>query len=397
MTDGGPAVEPVVAVSVTASGAVGRDGELPGTGGVLGLGVEGTLGRVGLEAHARSGVFADLHVGADAFAAARFWVTPPALDTGLSLFAGAGAGVVPVVTPRVWVGADFAWWRARAVSGRAGVAYQVLDVGEAGAELHLSLVWQPGARRATPTPVVEAPPPPALPEVDPRMVWAPHPICAWVPAASAATTLADAPAGLPLRLEAPGTLPADVTREDAATTVLVAAPVQGGVVVAGTHGDLLIVRDGTLAIPTSGAAVLTAAEGAFTATVVGGGRSATVEGAVVDGFVLWLHADPAPTEVVPFALDDATVDAPSRVVLARLARHRGDHRYEVRGGYSPEGDRARNTALADRRADAVRDELIAAGVPADRVAVVPAAMGVADAAGRVAHVVPLPPQPAERP
>jgi outer membrane protein OmpA-like peptidoglycan-associated protein len=158
----------------------------------------------------------------------------------------------------------------------------------------------------------------------------------------------------------------------------------------GTPGDRVRIGATTLPITDTQAVVITAPAGPFEAVVEGGGRTTLVEGAVADGYVLWLRAAaPSPT-TVRFGPNSARVDATSLATIRTLAAARGGYGFDLRGGYSSEGDRVVNEALANARAQAVRDALVAAGVPSTAVSVLPPAAptGEANEDDRIATIVP---------
>lgn len=74
---------------------------------------------------------------------------------------------------------------------------------------------------------------------------------------------------------------------------------------------------------------------------------------------------------VHFAFDDATIRAEDRSVLERFAETIGSY-YEgamitVEGFADPAGPRAYNLRLGQRRAEAVKEYLVDAGIPGDRI------------------------------
>jgi len=74
--------------------------------------------------------------------------------------------------------------------------------------------------------------------------------------------------------------------------------------------------------------------------------------------------------VVLFALDDATLDSEAQATIAAAAqefRRTGSARISLRGHTDTSGNAAYNQALSERREQAVTDELIRQGVPADAV------------------------------
>ena len=88
-----------------------------------------------------------------------------------------------------------------------------------------------------------------------------------------------------------------------------------------------------------------------------------------EDFALWVSTPPPPPMRVQFALGSAALSAEARDVITATAANAGAWHFEVRGGFSPEGSNDRNRALAERRAIAVSEALVAAGVAEDHVQV----------------------------
>lgn len=381
-----------VAVSVEVGPSLGRAGDDAGLGGALGVAGELGLGRgFAAEAKVRGGAYADGHRGADALLGLRAWLKPASEPLSFAVVGLVGATVVPDPAPQAWLGLDLGVDSDRPVSFRAGLAGQLLSLGSdsvlgagspVAAEAHIALVWRPH-REVTPVVIAPAPPPSA------RVVWVPHPVCAWVPVDQLSTVLGDLPGETPVWVTEPGLLPGGSSLARAGGAALVKESVQGAVVVGGAGGDRVRVAGTDLAVGDSRGVVLTVPPGSVRADVTGGGRSAVVEGAVADGYVLWLRA-PAPEPVsVRFAQGSSTLDDRAVAEVRTLAERRGGAAYEVRGGYSSEGDPIANAALATARAEAVRAALVAAGVPSEHVRVTAAAPIVGDTeASRVAIVTP---------
>ena len=132
---------------------------------------------------------------------------------------------------------------------------------------------------------------------------------------------------------------------------------------------------------------------------------------------------PSPTEtllaqastgqyVVLFALDDATLDSEAQATIAAAAQEfqrTGSARISLRGHTDTSGNAAYNQALSERREQAVTDELIRQGVPADAISgvavgeadpAVPTGDGVREEQNRrveIALEAPPPPPPAPAP
>jgi outer membrane protein OmpA-like peptidoglycan-associated protein len=85
--------------------------------------------------------------------------------------------------------------------------------------------------------------------------------------------------------------------------------------------------------------------------------------------------------VVLFALDDATLDSEAQATIAAAAQEfqrTGSARIALRGHTDTSGNASYNQALSERREQAVTDELVRQGVPADAISGV--AVGEADLA-----------------
>ena len=97
----------------------------------------------------------------------------------------------------------------------------------------------------------------------------------------------------------------------------------------------------------------------------------------------------SPQYVVFFALDDATLDAEALATIASAAQEfqrSGSVRLSVRGHTDTSGNTEYNQALSERREQAVANELINQGVPADAIAA--AALGETDPAVATGDGVP---------
>jgi outer membrane protein OmpA-like peptidoglycan-associated protein len=118
--------------------------------------------------------------------------------------------------------------------------------------------------------------------------------------------------------------------------------------------------------------------------------------------------------VVYFGLDEATLDDQARATIATAAQEfqrTGAARISVRGHTDTSGDAAYNQALSERREQAVADELIRLGVPADAITgeavgesdlAVPTGDGVPEAQNRRVEIAfeeppPPPPEPVPAP
>ncbi len=349
--------------------------------------------------------------GADALPSARlsgFGGVRVALGGGFSVSAAGGGG-----------------WRSKGPLplGRAGVAYDLPlnrarlrvsalgEVAPAGLGVVLGVgVSLPFERhrvttaRAVPAPPTQPPQLPELPETDDppvqvtppdALVWVPHPVCAWVPADKAAALLAVADPTLPVQVRAPGYLPSELPRDGSRSVTLQPAPSFGAVLVVAYPGDRVSVDDTVFPLAPDGTAVFGAPEGPVHVTVTGAGRSVVLEGAVAAGYALWLRA-PEPTPlVVGFPAGSAELPPGALPSIAAFADNVGTYGFRVVGSFSGEVDVGETRRLADARAEALKEALIAAGVPTKAINVISTSTptpGVAPDELRSARVEPILPK-----
>lgn len=213
------------------------------------------------------------------------------------------------------------------------------------------------------------------------MVWLPGPVCQWLPPPAAGAEIER----LGMQLESLTAVSARTLRaadgEEPAPL-----PAGGRVLVAAWSGDRIAI-DGVNAPARDGVALALRPEGASEILVIGGGRRVSLSVGVVDRSAVWVGVDPPEPVRVPFRVGSAALDGAARRSLARIAADAGDGSFRVAGSFSPEGDAAANEALANRRAEAVRD-----GLPAARVVLAPAeppAAGLSAAAQRSAVLTPV--------
>lgn len=140
----------------------------------------------------------------------------------------------------------------------------------------------------------------------------------------------------------------------------------GVLVVAAFVGDRVEVA-GELVLPDEQGIVVWRVDGAVTTRVVGGGRIVEREFVVSDDHALWWSVSPPAPRSIGFRQARSTLDDAARATLAELAGAAGDWSFEVRGGFSEEGDTVANRQLAQARARAVAEALVTLGVAADRV------------------------------
>ena len=324
-------------------------------------------------------------VAVDGRAQARMWLADP------------GVGPSVVVEPGIRLGRDGA-----AVVAGLGVAWDVALPGpERAHRLRLggqlqTLGFDRGAGVFTvgwawgPPPVPEPEPEPEpMPELvrqfpDGARIWLPHPVCRWVTEDELPEVLATVPADQRAHVyeAAHAVLFTDVGGlEDAE---LAPAPTQGALLVVGMPGDRVRVGEREVSAGGDGVVQLTVPEGTVEAVVVGGGRRAVISSAVTVGHGTWVRVDEPEPTLVEFELGRAELTPDARELLQRLVDAAGGWSFELQGGFSPEGNRSANIALADRRAEAVRVALSELGLSDERIRVIASAVpeDASDAAAR---------------
>jgi outer membrane protein OmpA-like peptidoglycan-associated protein len=259
----------------------------------------------------------------------------------------------------------------------------------------VGLAWPRPAPPDAPVAPPPAAPPPAAPDARPRdWSWVPHPVSACVEtdllgAASAAAGDPSSAAHVGL----PGlALPSGLDLR------ALLHPTQGSLVVVAQPGDEVVVSGRQVPLGADATAVSNAPEGPIEVQIRGAGQLQVLMPAIASGYAVWVRSRPDPSPaVISFAQGSSTLAPQDLERLAALAQNAGGWRFELRGSSSPEGDAASNRALAQARAQAVKDALLAAGLPAARVQVAPepeqAAAGLPAAEQRVCKILPLPPEP----
>lgn len=272
-----------------------------------------------------------------------------------------------------------AWWDGDAVHPAGGPELGAeLPIGPAflhldatvllGAEQVALVGLGVGWRKHAPA-VVPVVPAPVAASLSGTMVWIPHPWCEWIPIEEAGDELAALPPETKVRVVKPGFLPTEVDAAGAAGAQMEPLPPQGALTIAGTSPDRVRLTGQEARLGRTGSLSMLAGEGVVKLHVEGGGRRLDQVIAVSAGRALWVDIpDPQPL-VVYFPVRSAVVDPGSRSTLKQVVADAGDWSFEVAGSASPEGDVKENEALAVARAQAVRDVLIAAGLPAERVRV----------------------------
>lgn len=284
----------------------------------------------------------------------RWFITPAHARGSLSLTAGYGVMVLPQVAPLGAAGV--AWQRPVGAGLSVRVSARVLFQGAQpdGAQLAIGIT-----RDRLEPPPVEIEPEPAVVQDDGPPEWVPYPVCDWLsPTEAEQARLGVSFPGGPL----PGT--EGIGPLDAGD--------QGALVVVGGSGDVVQLEELQVDVSAQGIAVVAAPSGLLQAEVVGGGRRAPIETLITTGYVTWLRV-PAPEPWhTTFDSGSADLNRGQYVEIEQIAANLGNWDIELQGLFSPEGNLARNQALGNRRAEAVRVALIDAGVPAERITVLPA-------------------------
>ncbi|MCB9674119.1 MAG: OmpA family protein [Alphaproteobacteria bacterium] len=284
------------------------------------------------------------------------WFLGPPEKPALSLLAGGGIEIAPGTPGFVAVGAAMDALKSEGPRPRLQFEYLASPGGESRGLLSVGM--QIGRR---------GPPPPPEPEpvieptrVDARgMVWVPDPVCQWLPTDEANAELER------LSLQLP--------EVHVISEALLRGPDRAGdqaarLFVAGSPGDRVTVDGVTLDLA-EGYAWTDLPEGRADVVATGGGRTLSWPVGLADGHVVWLVLDGPEATRIRFGPGSAVLTPESRARIAEVARLAGDWTFDVHGSASPEGTENVNRDLEARRARAVADALIAAGVAAERVRV----------------------------
>lgn len=310
--------------------------------------------RPSLSAYAGGGVAQDLGVGP-------LVVGGLAVDTGTSPGPRARFGLVVAVVPG---GTTRALASAGGVFGRGKRVPVVVDVPD---PVPAPVPVPDPVSTVAPEPTVTLPTSELVAQLGGEgMVWVPGPVCRWLPPTDAGAEMARL--GMELASYAvisPRILLGEGGGPEPAVP-LEPAPSAGRVLVAAHPGDRVEV--GGAAVPVrDGVASVHHPEGRVPVRVSGGGRAVDLPVAVVVGHAVWVAA-PSPEPVrIGFTVGSDALGPDARSRIAEVAGRAGDWSFEVSGSSSPEGRADDNADLARRRAEAVRDALIAAGVPKERV------------------------------
>ncbi|MEN0060850.1 MAG: OmpA family protein [Myxococcota bacterium] len=210
---------------------------------------------------------------------------------------------------------------------------------------------------------------------EPKPVWRAEPVCDYVDP--------NAPSADLLRNRSGATFPNQPTMPQAGVLVVAAYP-----------GDAVSVDGTTVEADANGIAVHKRS-GAVRVAILGGGRRIRRDLLVSEDHGLWWSVPPPEPREIGFAQGSAALSSEARTSLTDVARDAGGWRFEIRGGFSPEGDDNANRQLAEARANAVRNHLIESGLDPERLDTVEAPLDLRDAPAegqRIALVRPLPPR-----
>ncbi|HND31733.1 MAG TPA: hypothetical protein PLA94_17145 [Myxococcota bacterium] len=235
-----------------------------------------------------------------------------------------------------------------------------------------------------PVPAPAAAPPGSQIQPAGARLWVPHPVCRWIDASEASLY-----PGATVRVEAPGYLPANLTLPGSLS--LSPTPAQGTLMVVAWPGDRLRVGAAELQPGADGVAMVSVPVGPIEVEVTGGGRSEVLQAAVVNSRATWVRSHAPPPVDIRFEMGSAVVGGRQLARLENLAALSAGWHFDIVGSYSPEGNREQNIALANARAQAVRDMLLGQGIPADHLHIldpVPPEPGTPPEVARSARVVP---------
>ncbi|MCB9680319.1 MAG: hypothetical protein H6733_02530 [Alphaproteobacteria bacterium] len=346
---------PMVAITAHGTGQGGDDGRYQGAGGGLTAGLRAT-GPLWIELDVDAGWLA---AGGARFGIApqlRVFLLPDRLRFGrFSLFAGGGVDLVTPAglqaLPLVQAGAAVDLRVTPSWAVRLDGTYLNHLDGPGAGRGGLGVVWSP------------APKPPPEPEAPDTRIWLPYPVCAWRDRDDAVRYLRALH-----RVEEDDAQGA----EDGSGTHGATPAVPPRLFGVGLPGDVVTVdgvehlagADGVVGVP--------AVDGFTTVEVRGGGRRVVLTDVlVIDGEATWVRV-PAPTpQRLLFDAASAVIRPDEAARVVALAADTGVWRWRVAGSHSVEGTTAANETLARRRAEAVRDALVAAGVPAASIDIAP--------------------------
>lgn len=361
---GGPA-QAAPTGAVHGWGAVGEPGRADLGGGGLGLALGLPLAeRLHLDLAVEGGLGGSPAPWLSARPELRLFLSPRvAPAAALSVVAGGGLRWSETLHPDLSVGAALDLPGQGRLVPRLQGRYLLDPTGEGSTILlGAGFAWP----RPRPPAVVEAPAPPPPEE---SWIWVPHPVRACVlesglrHAEAGAADVGPPPPSSPVQAAA---IPPGL---DLAALL---NPTQGSLVIAASPGDEVQVGGVILPLGPDGIAVTTAPEGPIRVILRGAGRTRAMEPSVAAGYAVWIRheLDPSP-HLVAFGQGSATLSDDALARLRTLVENAGGWRFELQGRYSAEGTAELNRDLAMARAAAVRDALLAAGLPADRIAMAP--------------------------
>ncbi len=255
------------------------------------------------------------------------------------LFAGPGSvSVRPLIEPALAV--EVRAYPDIYIRFQAGYRSRFEDAGGVVGQLGIVFVPIPRVR-------------PELPVVD--LVWLPAPACDWVDRETGLARIAAAESGRA----------ADGAMVDSAS-ISDAMERQGLLVVLAEPGDVAWIGDApSQRVDSVGELLVARNEGFVDVKVEGGGRvTATRPVAITEGHTTWVRFAGHEPQRILFELDSAVLRPMQADRVRALAAATGGSRWRLYGSFSPEGNQAGNIRLATHRAEAVREVLVAAGIPA---------------------------------
>jgi hypothetical protein len=313
----------------------------------------------GFEVHARSAV--------------RLFVIDQEAPWALSVRAGPGVRFFEGMTGYGFAGLAVDTFRSGDLRVRVGADALVDPFGAPGFRLTVGLVLRPDTSDGHARPEPAAEPEVLRPELLPEaMVWMPHPVCQWVPLTMLDPWTDRLEPGAEVRVQAPGFLPSSVPAEALDDLELAPAPPLGGLVVVAQPGDRIQIGEEVWIAPQDGVVTTNVPTGFVEVLVEGYGRSSVLEAAAADGYATWVRA-PEGTMRILFEVGSSTLDEQALAAVRQLVENAGEAAFELTGSHSPEGGLEQNERLAADRAFTVAAAMVAAGLPQERVRVLPAA------------------------
>lgn len=235
-----------------------------------------------------------------------------------------------------------------------------------------------------PDPVVPEPIEPVVADIpdfpiNSALVWVPTPVCSWLPPQQANDAMQTLPS-MPTSMVAVGGFGQAVEQNGESTT---SAPVNGSIPVepppAPTQGDIVfslnpgdvVEVDGERVDVVDGFATVRRDDGPVEVRITGGGRVIETPIGVSAGRSIWLSVPGAEPLRVTFPSGSSVLSAEGRERVVAIARAAGESRFSVEGSFSADGSETVNRRLAGERSQAVVDVLVANGLDASRIDVLP--------------------------